>query len=285
MDENKKSLPVVEVDREEIAPLNLKNSPYLIPAAIVIAGAFIAGGLFFGLKGGFISQQPEQNGVVARIESNAKDEVTLGTNPVQGNPEAKLLIVEFSDFQCPFCGRFFAQTEPQIIEKYVKTGVARFAYRDFAFLDGFVGQERGESHLAAEAARCAADQGKFWEYHSKLFLNQNGENEGAFSQENLMRFASELSLNASQFETCLQDGKYREAVISDTQDGSRLGVNATPTVFVGYEKIIIDPQYIQARVQAGERIIPMDSGSVAIVGALPYASIEPIIEAVLDRVK
>jgi len=97
------------------------------------------------------------------------------------------IIIEYADFQCPFCGKFFKETEETLIKDYVDAGKVRFVYRDFAFLGK-------ESLKAAEAARCAGDQGKFWEYHDYLYNHQNGENQGAFSNLYLKSFAGELKL-------------------------------------------------------------------------------------------
>ena len=141
-----------------------------------------------------------------------------------------MTLVEFGDFQCPFCGRFFKTTEQEIIEQYVKTGKVKFVYRDFAFL----GQE---SQSAAEAAECADDQGKFWQYHDYLYTHQKGENEGAFTKENLKRFARALGLNGAAFDRCVDNGKYREEVEKDTAEGRGAGVSGTPTVFVNGKPI------------------------------------------------
>lgn len=99
---------------------------------------------------------------------------------VMGNKDAQVSIVEFADFQCPYCGRHHELVEPTILNEYVKTGKANFVYKHLAFL----GQE---SVFAAVAAECAADQGKFWEYHDYLFEHQNGENQGAFNKDKLDR--------------------------------------------------------------------------------------------------
>ena len=260
-----------------------KSSPYLVPASIVIAGAMIASALFFSLKGTEtgIPNQPSQGAAGALLGETI--EVNLGGNPVLGEENAQITIVEFSDYQCPFCGRFFSQTEPQILEKYVKTGLAKFAYRDFAFLDGFVGQDRGESHLAAEAARCAGDQGQYWQYHDTLFQNQNGENVGAFSVDNLKKFASRLNLNAADFAECLDEGKYQNIVVQDTNEGGASGVSGTPTVFIGKGKLIVDPQLIRLQAQAGENVVQMDNGTIVIIGALPFAAFESIIDNILQE--
>ncbi|RMF45155.1 MAG: hypothetical protein D6755_08385, partial [Anaerolineae bacterium] len=111
------------------------------------------------------------------------DALLAQTKHFKGNPDAPVTILEFSDFQCPYCGRFFAEVEPQINQQYIENGQVRMGYIHFAFL----GQE---SLWAAEASECAADQDAFWEFHDKLFNSQNGENRGAFSKDNLKKFAA-----------------------------------------------------------------------------------------------
>ena len=96
----------------------------------------------------------------------------------------------YEDFQCPFCGKFDRESEQMVRNTYVADGRVKFVYRDFAFLGP-------ESIKAAEAARCAGDQGKFWEYHDYLFSHQNGENQGGFADPKLKSFAVGLGLNAS----------------------------------------------------------------------------------------
>jgi len=195
--------------------------------SILLAAAIIGGALVY-TKG---------SGGMARVglpimgqAPNTKDEEPirapdLGDLLVLGNPDAKVSIVEFGDYQCPFCGRFALETQPKIIEEYVNTGKAKFAWRDLAFLGE-------ESVWAAEAARCANDQGKFWEYQETLFKKQNSENKGAFSKDNLKKFAKDLGLREANFANCLDSGKYRAKVQEETQKSAALGVNSTPTTFV-----------------------------------------------------
>jgi protein-disulfide isomerase len=114
-----------------------------------------------------------------------------------GNPQAKVALVLYEDFQCPFCGKFFTESEQPIRDTYVKNGEMQLVYRDFSFLGTFVSpyvEEKDESINAAEAADCAGDQGKFWQYHDYLFTHQNGENKGNFSNLNLKLFAKEMGL-------------------------------------------------------------------------------------------
>ena len=112
-----------------------------------------------------------------------------------------------------------------IDENYVKSGAVRFGYWNFAFLGE-------ESTWAAEAAECAADQDKFWEYHDTLFASQSGENQGAFSKENLKKLAAEIGLDSGQFNECLDSGKHTEQVQSDTALAQQIGVQSTPSFLV-----------------------------------------------------
>lgn len=143
----------------------------------------------------------------------------------QGDPKAPITIVEFSDFQCPFCRRAFDQILPQVIKDYVDTGTASIVYKHSAFL----GQE---SIWAAQASECAADQGKFWDFHNLLFARQNGENQGAFTLDKLIGFAKELKLDMTRFEPCLTSNETLARVQADAQEGRTAGVTGTPTFFI-----------------------------------------------------
>ena len=107
----------------------------------------------------------------------------------------------------------------------MKTGKAKLIYRDFAFLGE-------ESNWASQAARCAGDQGKFWQYHDYLYEHQKGENQGAFNKDNLKNFARELGLDKNGFNTCLDSEKHKQAVENDTEMGRKFGVTGTPTSFI-----------------------------------------------------
>ncbi len=142
-----------------------------------------------------------------------------------GDPDAPIVIIEFSDFQCPYCGKFFEQTEPALIREYVETGKVQFVYKHFAFL--------GKASIAAaQASECAADQGAFWPYHDRLFDAQSGENGGAFSQDNLIVMARDLGLDVARFEPCLRNGETLARVETDQQEAARAGLRGTPTFIV-----------------------------------------------------
>lgn len=142
-----------------------------------------------------------------------------------GNPDATVKVVEFADFQCPYCQLYWQQVEPTIVSDYVATGKIYYTYAPMAFL----GQESVDS---AEAAYCANDQGKFWEYRDMLFTNHTGENVGDFTTAKLQLFAQKLGLDTTAFNQCLSSGKYQTAVDDANNYASSQGVNSTPTIMV-----------------------------------------------------
>lgn len=189
-------------------------------------------------------QQPQQG-----LQPGQKVDVKVGKLPVLGKENAKVTIVEFADFQCPFCGKWFKESAANLIKEYVDTGKVKLAFRHFAFLGE-------ESNWASEASECANEQGKFWQFHDYLFNNQNGENQGAFAKDKLKGFAATLGLNTTQFNTCLDSGKYALRVSEDTQEGQVAGVTGTPTIFVNGQ---------------------------ALVGAQPYAALKALIDQELSK--
>lgn len=211
------------------------NKETFLPASILIAGVLIAGAVIYstGLK-----NQPvaPNNGLTA----NAIDQAAIGEalnltkdDVVLGDIKAPVTLIEYSDFQCPFCGRFFSQTEPLIKENYVKTGKVKFVYRHFPFLGP-------ESKAAASAAECAKEEGKFWEYHDALFnaeLKDGQENSGNLNKNLFISIAKNLGLNTDNFSSCLNSDKYANKVSNDYSLAQKIGVRATPTTFINGNKL------------------------------------------------
>ncbi len=142
-----------------------------------------------------------------------------------GDPNAPIHIIEYGDFQCPYCLQFWRETEPQLIEEYINNGTVYFEYRAFPIIGP-------ESYYASEGAYCAGDQGKFWEYHDTLFTNWTGENVGDFTHEKLIQYADALALDMDAFEKCLSEGTHKETVQQDQAEGEAANVQATPTFFI-----------------------------------------------------
>jgi len=141
----------------------------------------------------------------------------IDDDEVRGDKNAKVTIVEWSDFECPFCTRFYTQTLESIIKEYVDTGKVKFVYRDFP-LDFHTNAQK-----ASESAECAGEQGKFWEMHDMLF--EKGVSGGVSS---FKQFASSIGLDSNKFNECLDSGKMEEEVKKDMQDGTAVGIIGTP---------------------------------------------------------
>jgi protein-disulfide isomerase len=149
--------------------------------------------------------------------------VSVGKSPSIGDANAPVTLIEFSDFQCPFCGRAFSSTLPALKQDYIDTGKVRYVFRDFPLIS-----IHPQARKAAEAAHCAGEQGKYWEMHDTLFKNQR-----ALGVLQMKDYARTLGLDEDQFNSCLDEGKYAKVVDENMAAGSAVGVTGTPTFFVG----------------------------------------------------
>lgn len=153
-------------------------------------------------------------------------------SPIMGNPYATITIVEWGDYQCTFCYKFHQSTMNTIKEDFIETGKVKLVFKDFP-LNG------PDSVLAAEAAYCAQDQGKYWQYHDELYKNWGGERTGWITRDSLDKFATTVSLDLEKFDKCLDDHKYLERVNQMYEFGKEIGIDATPSFLVfSNEKII-----------------------------------------------
>jgi len=155
-----------------------------------------------------------------------------GTLPALGDADAPITLVEFSDFECPFCRSLFDETLPQIKKEYIDTGKAKLYYRHFPLTS-----IHPNAQVTALASECANDQDKFWDYHDKLFENQDEwiSLSGTAVNEKLGEYAGDLGLNVGNFNECVTSEKFADNVSQDLSDGSAAGVDGTPAVFVnGY---------------------------------------------------
>jgi len=218
---------------------------------VLLVAAVWTGG--FGLRGG-----EESAGQQTQPTAAAPDrvKVSIDDDPMIGNKDAKVTVIEFSDFQCPFCRRYFTQTFEQVKKNYIDTNKIRYVYRDYPL----------PFHPAAlpyaEAADCANEQGKFWEFHDMIYNEQNKQ--GAATIEYLgadavKKMAMGLGLDAAKFNSCFDSEKYKDEVNKDLAAGSTAGVSGTPTFFIGNDK----------------------KGYVSLVGAQPYAAFQAAIDAEL----
>lgn len=197
-----------------------ENRPQAVPQnrkriiAGIIAISLVAAGILIAISA--------RSGARQLIQRPGAQGMTMGES------NAPVKVEEYSDFQCPFCGEFARDYEPEIVEKYIATGKVQFTYIPFSFIGP-------ESIKAAEAAYCAADQNKFWEFHDILFNNQGGENVGVFSDASLIRLAQRAGLTMNQFRACFDNRTHQAQVESDFTNAQSRGVTGTPTFFVNGE--------------------------------------------------
>ncbi|MBU0598182.1 DsbA family protein [Patescibacteria group bacterium] len=156
--------------------------------------------------------------------------ITTTDDPYLGNPDADIVIVEFSDFQCPYCFQTFPIMH-DVVDKYADE--IKYIYRDFPLSD-----IHPQAQMAAEAGECAQDQGKFWAMHDKMFINRDD-----LSLASLKNYATEIGLNIAEFVVCLEGNKYKEEVEEDYFDGLIAGVDGTPTFYVNDHKFEGVPTY------------------------------------------
>ena len=155
-----------------------------------------------------------------------------GGSPIMGDSNAPITILEWGDYQCTFCYKFHQNTLDVIQEDFIKTGKVKLIFKDFP-LNG------PDSFLAAEAAFCAQDQKKYWQYHDELYDNWGGERTGWITRESLNEFGNAVNLDLSDFNTCLNEHKYQAKVISLYEFGQNVGIDATPSFLVFNDQKII----------------------------------------------
>ena len=281
MDENNQQMPTdaaqtgndaVKVEKVESSSVSASSADETKPLFVVtknniwkissgILAIFLVVALVFLFKSGSdiptgaVVQQPSAaaqpsvaNPTAAPVQGQVQGpalQVSVDDDPVKGDKNAKVTIVEFSDYQCPFCGRFFRDTLPQIEEQYVRTGKIKMVFRDFPL------SFHENAQKAGEAAECAEDQDKYWEMHDKLFQNQQ-----KLAVTDLKQYAADLKLDTKKFNDCLDSSKHKAEVQKDMADGSSYGVSGTPAFFINGRKL---------------------------VGAQPFSAFKSIIDAELDK--
>ncbi len=186
------------------------------------------------------------------VQAKAPEFLIQADDVVRGDPKAPITLVEYSDFTCHFCQKFFHDTFPKLLSEYIETGKVRFVYRDFP-------RGLGSPLRAADAARCAGEQQAYWPMHDRLF-NSNGQ----FSPENLNQIATDLKLKPEQFSQCLETHKYFPDIEKDLKDAGTLGIRGTPA-------FVIFPTNV-----------PDDPNLILIPGAFPYETFKEEIDKLLN---
>jgi len=151
------------------------------------------------------------------------ENISIGGRPFRGNQNARVVLIEFSDYQCPFCGRFYRDTLPQVEKEYIGAGKIKYVFNHLPLDD-----LHPVAFKAAQAVECAGDQGKFWDLHGRLFANQS-----LLASVNWTVQAKAIGLNLPQFDQCLESGKTEAAVRASVEQAGSLGIQATPTFVIG----------------------------------------------------
>ena len=256
-----------ESESKVIVKKSTFNSIIIGIIVIVAIAAFFAGSYTTSLNSNQLTQE-DLDQAMAKLELKLLQnrlpteqamppaKISADNDPIIGDPDAPITIIEFSDFQCPFCARFHVQTLPSIYEEYIEQGKVKLVFRDFP-----IQNIHPNALPAAVAAECANEQEKFKEMHDILFETQSEWNKmetvavlSLFSQ-----YASDIQIDQEKFESCIASGKYIEEIRKDLEDGRDYGVSGTPGFFIGNDEI----------------------GYVELKGAQPFESFKKIIDAQL----
>jgi protein-disulfide isomerase len=250
--------PSTSAYEEDVITIELQY--LLTPIAIILGSLMISASIFFALKnyGGVGVADSDTAGDVAVADDTAEPEsleaiVSIDDDAVYGNLDtAKVAIVEFSDYQCPYCQKFWMDTLPSIKADFVDSGDVVFVYRDFPVVGGTD---------AAIAANCAREQGGdsvFYDYHDELF------GATSLSASAFTNFAKNLGLNTDKFDTCMDSGKYEEEINNDASDATAAGLGSTPSFVIG--------------------VLDSDGNvdGIKVIGAQDYAVFKQVIEEQLE---
>lgn len=242
--------PLEQGPTHQRAPFARQNWLLLVLPVVFFAFGLVSGYLIWGRtvsKPGGVAQAtyaPEPTLEITIPETLTRYDIPIGDAPVFGPDDAAITLIEFSDYQCPFCKKWYDEVLARLLAEY--PGQIRFVYRDFP-LDGI----HSEAINAAVAARCAGEQGKYWEYHNAIFDDAYGLGKDAYP-----RYAQDVGLNLGDFNTCVSEDRYRAAVVQSMEEAATtFMVRSTPTFFLN---------------------------GIPIEGALPYMFFKQVIDLELE---
>lgn len=245
-------LAFMNQETQEAQQAVTENNSFLA-TSILVASLIIGGSLIYSTRATLPT--PADNGQNGNVQAGAglgKVLEITSRDVIAEDAKAPVTIIEYGDYQCPFCARFFSQTEPLIRANYIKSGKVKMVYRDFAFLGP-------ESIAAAEAAECAKDQGKFWAYHDALYQAEEAdaqEHNGNLNRALFVSLAKNVGMDATKFGECFDSKKYTKEVQDEINLATSAGINSTPSFLINGELV---------------------------KGAIPYAQFKTMIDAALAK--
>lgn len=204
-----------------------------LSVSILIAGVLIAGAVIYAVGA---KNQPAVAPSGGNQPAPTFDQLMKLTSRdvILGDPNAPVTFIEYGDYQCPFCARFFSTVESSLKDNYIKDGKVRFVFRDLSILGS-------ESQGAAEAAECAKDQGKFWPFHDALYTAEEAdaqENNGNLNRDLFLRLAGQVGMNTKDFGSCYDAHKYTQVVKDVTRAAQAAGLNGTPSSLVNGQLVV-----------------------------------------------
>lgn len=245
MEEEKNQNQIEESATQPVAVVEEKKDR-MLPISILIAAVLIGGSVIFATL-------YKSNGTPAGDGAAPTGPVVAGADVMKlgprdailGNANAPITLIEYGDYQCPFCVQFFSQTEPQIIKNYVDTGKVKMVFRNFAFLGP-------ESIAAAAAAECAIDQNKLWAYHDALYAAKagdekkgGGESDGFYTRAEFLKLATQVGLDVPAFTQCIDSNKYVAQIGQERTAAAASGIQSTPTFYANGTQILGAQPYAQ----------------------------------------
>lgn len=252
--DNQETRDSIVIDYQEGRRFGVRGTPNFVINGHIINGA-VSADQFTQIIDALL-QEAESGALPANVATvtptpTPDTDFAVETVTVKGDPDAPVTMVEFSDFQCPFCQRYFLQTYPKLVEKYVDTGKVRYIFKDFPLTS-----IHPQAVVAANAAHCAGQQEAYWAMHDKLYEGQSRWSGNSKAGEVFKDFASELGLDIDQFNACLEAKQFSNEIFADLQEGIAAGVTGTPAFFIN---------------------------GVFISGARPYEDFEQVIEQQLGQ--
>ena len=256
-------------NNEKMVSKAVFNKLIIITIITIGVAAFFAGTYTSNLNSDQVSEK-ELNDAIAKLELKILQnqlptkqqspplKISEDNDPVIGDIDAPITIIEFSDYQCPFCARFHIQTLPTIMDEYIDKGTVKLVFRDFP-----IQSIHPNAVPASVASECANEQGKFKEMYDVLFEKQNEWNNQEMSKavELFSQYASKMQLDQEKFDSCLKNGKYIEEIKKDLEDGRAYGISGTPGFFIGNDQI----------------------GFIELKGAQPFENFKKVIDSQLKN--
>lgn len=211
-------------------PIQSSGDKYklFLPISIIVAAVVISGAILYSRAVPSKSSDSVATGQNANKQVKEPVDVSIDDDAVLGKSDAPVTIIEFSDFQCPFCRSFWKNAFAEIVKEYIDTGKAKLVFRDYPLSFHPMGVP------SAKAGECAKEQGKFWEMHDVIFEEQEKLGEGTvqYTVNDLKKWAAKVGVNTTQFNDCVDSEKYKAEIEKDAADGVAAGVTGTPAIFI-----------------------------------------------------